>query len=76
MRKHQNKSYRNELFSDTICQLANVIEWAKGNRGRKDINPYCVPEIRDALKHLARVFGKKDYLDVDTKEFCNKLDLE
>jgi predicted membrane chloride channel (bestrophin family) len=50
----------------TIRHLCEVLEWAKGQRGRKDINPYMVPEIKEALKHLADLQGIKDYLDAIT----------
>jgi len=46
--------------------LKDLLEWAKGYRGRKDINPYCVPEVKAALKHLAEIQGIKDYLDAKT----------
>ena len=46
--------------------LQNLLEWAKGNRGVKEGNPYCKPEVRQALKVLASIQGKKDYLDADT----------
>lgn len=52
---------------DTMTHLCEVLEWAKGNRGRKDINPYAVPEIKAALAHLADLQGIKDYLDAKTK---------
>lgn len=40
--------------NETELQTAmrGIIEWAKGNRGRKDINPYAVPEVKTALKAL------------------------
>ncbi len=46
--------------------LQNLLEWAKGNRGAREGNPYCKPEVRQALKVLASIQGKKDYLDADT----------
>jgi hypothetical protein len=52
---------------ETIRQLCEVLEWAKGNRGRKDGNPYLIPEIKGALKHLANLQGINDYLDAETK---------
>lgn len=51
---------------ETAKHLCNVLEWAKGNRGSKDMNPYGVPEIELALKHLAHLQGISDYLDADT----------
>jgi hypothetical protein len=46
--------------------LRDLLEWVKGNRGRKDVNPYLVPEVKAALKVLAQVDGIDDYLNVDT----------
>ena len=46
--------------------IQHLLEWAKGNRGAKTGNPYCVPEVRHALKTLASIQGVKDYLDADT----------
>ena len=51
----------------TIKVLCDLLEWSKGLRGSKDINPYGVPEVRAALEHLAELQGKKDYLDAETK---------
>lgn len=48
--------------------LANVIEWGIGNRGTKSCNPYSIPEIKSALKHLAKLQGISDHLDVDTRK--------
>lgn len=47
--------------------LCDLLEWAKGNRGRRDINPYGVPEVRAALEHLAKLQGITSYLDAVTK---------
>jgi len=46
--------------------LQNLLEWAKGNRGAREGNPYCKPEVRQALKVLASIQDKKDYIDADT----------
>ena len=46
--------------------IQHLLEWAKGNRGSKTGNPYCIPEVRHALKTLASIQGVKDYLDADT----------
>ena len=51
----------------TIKVLCDVIELIKGNRGSKKGNPYCIPEVRAALEHLAELQGIKDYLDANTK---------
>lgn len=53
---------------DTTLHLCEVLEWAKGLRGRKDINPYSVPEIKAALIHLAALQGIPDYLDAVTEK--------
>lgn len=49
--------------------LCDLLEWAKGNRGRQDGNPYGVPEVRKALKALQRLRGlpAKDFLDANTR---------
>jgi|WetSurSiteA1Bulk_404760.scaffolds.fasta_scaffold00038_72 hypothetical protein len=59
---------------ELIKAMANLLEWAKGNRGPKDINPYMVPEVKQALELLSDLVGEddvkgtwKDYLVVDTK---------
>jgi len=49
-----------------IFVLCNLLEWAKGNKGSKHINPYTVPEIKAALQYLAEIQGVKDYLDAKT----------
>ena len=50
-----------------IKSLAALLEWSKGNRGRKDVNPYCIPEVNHALRVLVSIVGGCDYLDVDTR---------
>lgn len=62
------------LAIETQAHLAAVIEWAKGQRGSKQGNPYGVPEIKAALQHLAAIKGLKDWLDVDTASIadCDK----
>jgi len=56
-----------EQATDPIIRaLADVLEWAKGNRGSKSGNPYGIPEIKAALQVLAKVQGNSSYLDVDT----------
>ena len=59
-----NKQMENEKTVSVLCDL---LEWAKGNRGSKHINPYGVPEVRAALKHLAKIQGVKDYFNAKTK---------
>ena len=49
-----------------LAHLCNVLEWAKGNRGSKHCNPYCVPEVEAALRFLAGLQGIDDYLDAKT----------
>ena len=46
--------------------LQNLLEWSKGNREAREGNPYCKPEVRQALKVLASIQDKKDYIDADT----------
>lgn len=48
--------YENKMKSstkDTTKVLMDLLEWAKGNRGSKSGNPYTIPEVKAALKHLA-----------------------
>jgi hypothetical protein len=46
--------------------LMDLLEWAKGNRGSKTINPYAVPEVKQALKVLAKIQGITKWLDAQT----------
>ncbi len=48
--------------------LANLLEWAKGNRGPKHSNPYGVPEVQAALTVLAsrQKVDTANYLAVNT----------
>ncbi len=56
----------NRMEKNTEQILMDVLEWAKGNRGSKSGNPYMIPEIKSALKHLAKIQGRQDYLDAKT----------
>lgn len=40
-----------------VNSAKNLLEWAKGYRGRKDINPYMVPEVKEMIKLLAEITG-------------------
>ena len=64
----EGKQNKNEL----IKALANLLEWAKGNRGSKSGNPYLFPEVKNALKVLGKLQGV-NYLDVDTKKLSEAL---
>lgn len=55
------------IAEQAMSELANVLEWAKGQRGTKHCNPYAVPEVKQALQFLGRVNGVSDYLNVDTE---------
>lgn len=62
----------NSYGADLYVALCDVLEWAKGNRGSKEGNPYGIREIADALKLLAKIqhgpgVGKHAWLDADTK---------
>lgn len=52
--------------------LANLVEWAKGNRGSKVGNPYCIPEVQVALMTLAAGQGiePENCNEVNTKAIC------
>ena len=62
--KHKAASEAHAL--QLYTSLQNILEWAKGNRGKRDINPYAVPEVKQGLCTLALIQGRTDYLDADT----------
>lgn len=66
MLEQKNKSWQ-MIAEEAMAELANVIEWAKGQRGTKHCNPYAVPEVKQALQFLGQVNGVSDYLNVDTE---------
>lgn len=45
--------------------MGNLLQWCAGNRGTKEINPYGVEEVRDALMLLAEAQSPKpeNYVD-------------
>ena len=51
----------NKGYAWVLCPLVdamgNLLQWAAGNRGTKEGNPYGVPEVRDALIALGRING-------------------
>lgn len=53
----------------TIKVLCDLLELIKGNRGTYEGNPYAIPEVKAALKHLAELqgIGPNNYLDTITK---------
>ena len=55
------------VHEELLAALQNVLEWAKGSRGSKNTNPYGVPEVEAALKVLAKLQGRTDWLDANTK---------
>lgn len=52
---------------EALRVLANLVEWALGNRGSRDGNPYMQPPVQEAMKYLAKATGVKDHYDVDLK---------
>ncbi len=50
--------------TETEKVMLDLLEWAKGNRGSKSMNPYLVPEVAAAMKHLAKRYGFKEWMDV------------
>ena len=52
----------------TVRVLCDLLEWAKGNRGTKEGNPYGITEVRAALEHLADLQGRNSYLTAITNE--------
>ena len=52
--------------------LCNLLEWAKGNRGAKNINPYAVDEVNNALVFLAKKLNIKDKLDINTRGIAER----
>lgn len=65
-----NESTQNK--NELIKALANLLEWAKGNRGSKSGNPYLFPEVKNALKVLGKIEGV-NYIDVDTQKLSEGL---
>ena len=53
-----------------IKSLAALLEHVKGNRGRKDINPYCVPEVMQALQVLTTIIGNAEF---NTRKLAGKV---
>lgn len=54
-----------------VKSLANLLEWAKGNRGSREGSPYRFKEVQDVLKTLGLITDDKytgDWLNVDTKK--------
>ncbi len=46
--------------------LYDLLQWCVGNRGSKQGNPYCVPEMKEMLKAIARERG---FADIDRNYF-------
>ncbi len=69
LQRRRNINSERAVTCDPESALGNLIQWAIGNRGGKDGNPYCVPEVREALKTLAQAKGwteaqiKRGYYD-------------
>jgi hypothetical protein len=55
-----------QVDRSAIHHLCEVLEWGKGNRGRRDCNPYGVPEIEAALRFLGELQGV-DWLNAETE---------
>lgn len=47
--------------------LQDLLEYAVGNRGTREGNPYGHPEIRQAMKLLAKKQGIADWLSAVTQ---------
>ncbi len=43
--------------------LRVLVRWATG--GDKHKNPYCYPEVKQALQAIAKVRGRKDWMDAN-----------
>lgn len=41
--------------------LMNLLDWAIGNRGSKECNPYSIPEVKEALEVLAMAQKRKGW---------------
>lgn len=52
-----------------VRALHNLVAHVVGNRGHRGGNPYCIPEVKEALRLLAEYRGVKDYLDAADKKF-------
>ena len=46
--------------------LMNVCDWAIGNRGSKERNPYSYPEVKEALGVLAALQGREGWINAVT----------
>jgi hypothetical protein len=73
-RPKAKKPVTEQASNPIVRALADVLEWAKGNRGPKTGNPYGIPEVKNALKVLAREQGIGDYFDVDTARLAESED--
>lgn len=40
-----------------VAVVNDLMEWIYGNRGGREGNPYCVPEVKDMLKAIAKERG-------------------
>jgi hypothetical protein len=60
--------------NDTLSALAKLIKYFTSGKSGHDVsrNPYTIPEIRDALKILAKEQGVKDHYDVDLDKFIKE----
>lgn len=54
-------------YTEAEKRLARLIEWAIGNRGSKNGNPYAIPEVEGAMAYLAKRQGHNSYLNAETK---------
>lgn len=57
-----------EPIMDARKALVELLEWAVGNRGRKECNPYGIPEVKTALVALAKLNGARDWMDALERE--------
>ena len=46
--------------------LMNLCDWAIGNRGNKECNPYSYPEVKEALDVLAALQGREGWINAVT----------
>ncbi len=59
--KDYDKLY--DEHEEMLKALRVLARWATG--GDKHKNPYCYPEVKQALQTIARVRGRKDWMDAN-----------
>lgn len=66
--EHLNIIVNDDMKGELQEALYELLEWACGNRGRKEGNPYGIPSVQQALEVLAVSCGKSKSAWLDAKE--------